>query len=421
MALSFLRRLGASENGSAVTLTAISVPLLMGAGGLAMDTVQWVLWKRQLQRSADSAALAGAYARAQSKGAITAAMRDLAQNLDMSVTGQSIENAPTAGPYAGDNRAVRVALSLQRRLPFTSYFLSTPPTLTAEATAAVLSNGNYCVISLEDTSATGIVMQGNSTVNLGCGMATNSTGCPAVTAGGSASIFATPVAAVGCVPASSNYATGTTLQPYSISQPDPFADVPVPPVPSNCKNKLNVQPNATKTIIPANDGTCFRGMDLKGNVTFAPGTYIIDGDAFDVGSQAVVSGTDVTFILTSSTAGSNPSSIATLNINGGATINLSAPETGTYAKLVFYQDRRAIDTGSNKVNGNAASSLQGGFYFPKQAVDFTGTSGQNTKCVQIVSRRVTFIGNSQIQNDCPPLPDDDDRWTFRGTQIRLVG
>jgi Flp pilus assembly protein TadG len=419
MALSFLRRLGASENGSAVTLTAISVPLLMGAGGLAMDTVQWVLWKRQLQRSADSAALAGAYARAQSKGVNAAVIRDLTQNLDVTLTSRAIENAPTTGTYAGDDRAVRVVLNLRRQLPFTSYFLSTPPTLTAEATAAVLSNGTYCVISLEPTSTTGIVMQGNATVNLGCGMATNSTGCPAVTAGGSSSIFATPVAAVGCVPGSSNYASGTQLQPYSIAQPDPFADVPVPPVPNNCKNKLTVQPNGAKVIDPATDGTCFRGVDLKGTVTFLPGTYIIDGSSFDVGSQAVVTGTGVTFILTSSTAASNPSSIATLNVNGGATINMSAPKSGTYEKILFYQDRRAEDSGSNKVNGNALSSLEGGFYFPKQAVDFTGTSGQNTKCVQIVSRRVTFIGNSQIQNECPPLPDDD-KYTFRGTQIRLV-
>lgn len=418
MARSIFQRLRASERGSAVTLTAISVPLLMGAGGLAMDTVQWVLWKRQLQRSADSAALAGAYARAQSKNIFTAVSRDLTGSLDVAVTGQTVENGPSVGTYAGDNRAVRVVLNLQRRLPFTSYFMATAPTITAEATAAVLSNGNYCVISLEDTAATGITMQGNATVNLGCGMATNSSGNPAVVAGGSSSIYATPISAVGNVPPSSNYADGTTLQPYSISQPDPFATLSDPVVPPGCKNKLSVQPNATKVINPATDGACFRGMDLKGNVTFLPGTYIIDGSSFDVGSQAVVAGAGVTFVLTSNTAASNPASIATLNINGGATLNLTSPDSGTYAKLLFYQDRRAVDSGSNKVNGNAGSTLQGGFYFPKQAIDFTGTSGQNTKCVQIVSRRVTFIGNSQIQNECPPGPND---WTFQGTQIRLVG
>lgn len=420
MAFSLLRKLRASEHGSAVTLTAVSVPLLMGAGGLAMDTVQWTLWKRQLQRSADSAALAGAYARGQGKNVSASATRDLTQTLDMTVTSRSIENAPTAGPYAGDNRAVRVVLTLRRPLPFTSYFISTPPTITAEATAAVLSNGNYCVISLEDTSATGIVMQGNSTVNLGCGMATNSTGSPAVTAGGSASIFATPVSAVGNVPPSSNYAPGTTLQPYSIAQPDPFASLPTPTVPSGsgCNNKLNVQPNAKRTIDPATDGSCFRGMDIKGNLTLLPGTYIIDGSSFDVGSQASLSGTGVTIILTSATAATNASSIATININGGATINMTAPNSGTYAGVLFYQDRRAIDTGSNKINGNSASTLEGGIYVPKQAVDFTGTSGQNTKCVQIVSRRVTFIGNSQIQNECPV---GSKAQSFQGTQIRLVG
>jgi hypothetical protein len=41
--------------------------LLVGLAGLGTDTIQWTLMKQQLQRSADSAALNGAYAKAQAK------------------------------------------------------------------------------------------------------------------------------------------------------------------------------------------------------------------------------------------------------------------------------------------------------------------------------------------------------------------
>lgn len=409
-----LRNVRADEKGGAALVMALSAPVLMGAAGLAMDTVQWTMWRRQLQRSADSAALAGAFARAQAKSAVGAVNADLAKSLDVTLTGRTIENAPTAGPYAGDNRAVRVVLSVQQRLPFTSYFMSTPPLIRAEATAAVLSSGEYCVISLENTTETGITMQGSATVNLGCGIATNSVGSPAVEAGGSSVIKASPVAAVGAVPPSGNYATGTVLQPFSIAQQDPFADVKDPTLPAKCENKVSVNSNKTAEL---SEG-CYRGMDLKGTVKLNPGTYYIDGGSFDVGAQAVITGSDVTIVLTSADAASTPSSIATVNINGGATISLSGGST-LYPKMLFYQDRRAPDSGSNKVNGNATSSFKGAFYFPGQALDFNGTSGMNTKCLQIVSRRVTFIGNSEVQNECDKTGDGPQ--AFPGTQIRLVG
>ena len=418
----FAQRLGRNERGGAAMLTAVSAPLLMGAAGLAMDTVQWTVWKRQLQRSADSAAIAGAFARAQAKDVTATATADLAKSLDVVPTSRLIQNAPTVGPYAGNTRAVRVVLGYRKRLPFTSYFLAAAPLLQAEATAAVLSNGEFCVISLENTAATGITMQGSATVDLGCGMASNSVGSAAVSAGGSSSIKATPIAAVGNIPASSNYATGTTFQPFAIPQQDPYAGLPAPVAPSTCKNSaLNVQPDNDKKnpkvikISPDwnKDGNCWRGMDLKGTVEFAPGVYYINGGTFSIGSQATIIGDDVTFILT----GDSPSTIATLDINGGAEIKLTAPESGTYKNILFYQDRRALDSGDNKINGNATSKLSGTFYFPSQSVHFSGTSGQETSCVQIVSRRVTFIGNSSIRNVCKPTEGGE---AVKGTIVRLV-
>ena len=58
---SVLRRIWEDKNGNALVLGAAALPLLLGSAGLATDTIQWALWKRQLQRAADSAAIAGAY------------------------------------------------------------------------------------------------------------------------------------------------------------------------------------------------------------------------------------------------------------------------------------------------------------------------------------------------------------------------
>lgn len=393
-------------------LAAASMPILVGAAGLAMDTVQWTLWKRQIQRQADSAALAGAFAVAQGFDAADSVTADINQltlvNLFQSPL---IENAPTTGAYAGNSKAVRVVLQTTGELPFSKMLGVKAPLIQGEATAAVISDGEYCVVSLENTSAVGITLQGNASVGLGCGIITNSRASNAVASGGSSSVAATPVAAVGGLQATSNYVSPTTLMPYSIPQSDPFAALPTPS-PTGCSGKVNVSPNAIESVSPG----CFRGFDIKGTLNMAPGTYYVDGSSFGVGSLAVLNGTGVTIILTSTSAATNPSLIATVDINGGATLNLSAPETGTYAGVLFYQDRRALDSGTNKVNGNASSSFQGAFYFPSQAVEFSGTSGMSADCVKLVSRRVTFIGNSSIVNSCPNhIPK------ITGTRVRLVG
>lgn len=399
-------------------IATLSLPILIGAGGLATDTIQWTLWQKEMQRQADSAALAGAFAKAQGADPIANATTDINRYTAVTLSAApTIENAPTTGSYAGNSNAVRVMLQTGRKLPFSSLFLASAPTLRAEATAAVISNGNYCVIAFENMATAGVTMQGNATVNMGCGIATNSTASNAVVAGGSSSIYATPVSAVGGLQSSSNYASGTVLLPHSINQQDPFATLPPPVVPPGCSSQLNVGPNETLSV--SNSGAaCYRGMNVKGTVTFAPGVYIIDGGSLDFGSQATVSGTGVTFILTSNNATSNPSSIATLGINGGANVQLTAPTSGAYQGVLIYQDRRALDSGTNTINGNASSKLQGAVYMPSQAVSFSGDSGMNTQCIQIATRRVTFIGNNNIVNNCPSGSGSS---AFTGTRVQLVG
>ena len=413
-----IRRLLQDKAGNMLMMAAASMPILIGAAGLATDTVQWTLWKRQVQRQADSAALAGAYAVAQGFSASDSATSDISR-LSLITLSQTptIENAPTTGSYAGNAKAVRVVLQTTAELPFSKILGVRAPVIYGEATAAVVGSGDYCVVSLEKTSTVGITLQGNATVNLGCGIATNSRASNAVYAGGSSTVTATPVAAVGGLTSSSNYVSPTTLMPYSIAVQDPYAGLPTPAAANltGCNKKLSAKPGDTQSYSPG----CYNNVDIKGTVNLAPGVYYIDGGTFDVGSQAVINGTGVTIILTSSNAANNPSSIANVNINGGATLNLKAPTdlSDPYHGVLFYQDRRALDSGTNMINGNASSVLQGAFYFPGQAMSFSGTSGMTTDCVKMVGKRVTFIGNSSIVNPCKDTGVDK----VTATLVRLVG
>src|SRR4051812_49936378 len=57
----FFKRLIKVRRGNTLAIAAACLPLIIGSAGLASDTIQWTLWKRQLQRAADSGALAGVY------------------------------------------------------------------------------------------------------------------------------------------------------------------------------------------------------------------------------------------------------------------------------------------------------------------------------------------------------------------------
>ena len=398
-ALSWLRRLLRSERGNVIVIGAAAMPLMIGAGAVALDTIQLSLWKRQLQRAADSAALAGTRAVVQQKPAPAAVDRDMQLNSQVPLSAtRVVENAPTVGAFAGNPLAVRVVLTSQQRLPFWQFFTSTAPTLQVSATAALVRDGAFCMVSLEEGNVAGIDVGGNATLNLGCGMATNSRAAEAITARGSAQITSNPISAVGGLTRSSHFTGATEFNSYASEQRDPYASLPDPVRPPGPCPALVVEPNDTETIAPG----CYAGMTLKGNVTLQPGTYFIDGGSFDATSQASITCNGCTIVLSSSTAANNPSSIASLEINGGAQLNMTAPSSGPYGGVLFYQDRRAPLLNDVRINGHASGALEGALYLPRANIRMNGSSSMNTQCFQIVGRRLNFTGSMNIQNNCPP-------------------
>jgi Flp pilus assembly protein TadG len=432
-----LKDLRSCKRGNALIMVAATAPLLIAASAIGLDTIQVTVAKRQLQRSADSAAMAGASARAQkqtSAAAVAAVDRDLTHNNNMTLTTpRVIENAPTTGTYAGDQRAVRVVLKATRSVPFISFFTGSSMDIEVEATAAAVPDGIYCVVSLESTSATGVTFAGNSAVNLGCGVATNSTGTSAISVNGNPNVTASPIAARGGVPAASNFLGTTTVIPNSPVQADPFASLANPTLPATCANKTVVDTGKNDPFREIEPG-CYRGLELKGNVTLKPGTYYIDGDQLSFGSSANVQGNGVTFVLTSSNIVSNPASAAELKMNAQASVRLTAPTTVSgqpYPGVIIYQDRRASNTDASAdgetdaskadtyhINGGSNSWLDGAIYMPKSNVTFNGGSGLDVRCLRLVTRQIKFSGNTTLTNNCPT---NDPRRGYTGFVIRLVG
>lgn len=405
-ALSWLRNLFSSERGNVLVVGAATMPLLIGSAAFAVDTIQLSVWKRQLQRAADSGAIAGAYALALEDDTHDAIHRDLDKN---SFPTLSQEEGITVGPRLGFNRTVRVTLTATRTLPFLSIFTKSPTTLNADATAALVDDGTFCMVSLYDGEDAGIDVNGNSDVTLGCGMKSNCRGDDCITAGGNSSITAIPLSSVGGLKGdTNNFIAPTKLQPYAAVQADPLGYLPNPTVPQNCSTE-----KLTIDNLPTTGGVyCFAGVDNKSNESWSlPDDLTIIVNGGDIELQGNVTASDITWVMT----GPNGEA-GDLKINAQADLVMSSPGSGDYKGILFYRDRRASNI-EIKINGGANSRLTGALYFPSSDITFAGNASMNVECLQMVGQKLKFRGGAAITNTCPASSGAS---AFQQTVVRLV-
>jgi hypothetical protein len=410
-ALSWLRSLFSSERGNVLVVGAAAMPLLIAAAAISIDTIQVSVWKRQLQRAADSSAIAGAYALSLGDNEHDAIHRDLDKNAFPTLTQ---EEGITVGPRLGFDRTVRVVLTATRTAPFMSIFTDRPQTLVADATAALVDDGTFCMVSLYEGTDAGIDANGGAEVDLTCGMKANCTGTDCVQAGGNSWIKALPIATVGGLKGSSNnFIQPTKLQPYAAKQADPFAYLPDPaPDAAKCAANGTLTESTNFSLLGANP--CFLAADVKPSATLnvpdAVESITIYGGNIDFKGDVNAKG--ITWIMT----GANGKA-GDLIINSQANLVMSSSEGGTFDGVLFYRDRRASNI-EIKINGGAKSDLTGALYFPSSDITFAGNAGMKVACLQMVGQTLKFRGGAKITNTCS---SDSGASAFQQTVVRLVG
>jgi Flp pilus assembly protein TadG len=386
------------ERGNALVIICAVLPLLIGSAGLATDTIQWTLWKRQLQRAADSAALAGVYTRITNddQTAVTSAVNvDLAMNNHTGIALQSGYPVVTLPANSGTKeKQVSVTLQMAKALPFSAMFMNGAPNIRAGATAASVPGADeFCVLAT-DTSATsvGIEITGSTTVDIGaCSLMTNSKNPNTAASNGNAgtsgsgsnsTVKAKSLAAVGGVKYSNNWNV-TDYDPNSPAITDPFASKRAPSS-SECTKHVTADMTKNQTYPmdrtngvdkdTAGDIVCFDGaggnkvgITVQGSLKLQTGvTYVINGGDLTMNSNSgSLSCGGCTVVMTNF---SDPTATGNIKITGG-TLDLTAPDSSTsttadidYKGIALFQDRRASDSGSsdnNVIQGNNGASITG--------------------------------------------------------------
>jgi len=390
-----------NDSGAIIIMFALMLPVIVGFVGLGLEVAMWYSVKRNLQSAADAAALAAAYEIAAGNTASinSSALTDATRNGYDSVAGSiTINNPPVTGAYTVNLSAVEVVLNESRTMLFAGIINNSDVSISARAVALSGGDTDACILSLNPSAQKALEFSGNSAISAtGCIVASNSSHASAIEITGNANVTADSISTVGNYSTQGSGTLNVTSTPMTNASPitDPYSALNVPTYSGCDQSEYKVTPSATQTITPSSTTTPYvfcNGIDVKGTLTLSPGIYVIDGGTFNLNASAVLTGSGVTIILTSSTG----SGYAKFTMNGGATIDLSAAPTGDYAGILMYGDRAGPNQ-INTMNGNAAAKFNGALYFPSSTVEFAGNSSAGgTACTQIIADTAKITGATGI-------------------------
>lgn len=133
-------------------------------------------------------------------------------------------------------------------------------------------------------------------------------------------------------------------------------------------------------------------LTLSGSATFGAGAYYIDGD-FTNGTGGILSGTGVTFFAS-----------GTLNMGGGATLNLVAPSTdagGGVTDLLF----ATKSTAATNFDEGATGYYAGMVYAPNSNLTMSGgaSAGNTGRCLSFIVNTFTLSGGTTAGTACTSL------------------
>ena len=413
------------QGGSILIIGTVSIFVLFGFMGLAIDAGYMYFHKRRMQTAADSGALAGAqellrqfsatYATVQAAAFKDTSLNDFPNGGDITVT---VNMPPLYGTKAGQTGFVEVIIGQPQPTTFLQVLNIASTTVMARAVAGAVDS-NACIYALNQTNSTstqyGFSINGNTTVNMQCGIYSNSN----FSAVGGGCVASNDISFVN----NGGYTNQCGIQDLQPTGPasDPMAALfPTAGATIATKSTCTYDNPPNQGFQPVdgvalNPGVYCGGINIKGNyanpVVFNPGTYVISGGGLNITSGATVNGSAVTFFLTY--PGTNTSLYTPVKITGTGVVTFTAPTIANnptnspYVGVLFYQDPTIPGTSSqgstSMIAGGAGSIYQGIIYFPTTDLQYTGNStnvaNSSAGYTILVGYDVAVSGGSIINSD----------------------
>ncbi len=404
-----------TERGQVLILFVLALGVLMGMVAMSIDVGMILHERRSVQNAADAAALAGVPELPDSPGAAEAKALEWAEN-----NGYTSENGATITvntPYQGDVNSIEVIIDVEepfifaRALGLDSVDVSAravagfePETIGKSAAILLLNEHECSAFQMVGTNDLSIINNGAIMVNSDCADEQNA----AINKGGSS--VATIEGGIfyykeGNWTLSGSGALIPEPEPVPSRISDPLVDL-VPPdlyaigtSPDSGgtaadPETLNVS-TGTYTLHP---GVYWGGLQLQAeNVTLLPGIYIMAGGGFAIGGSGLVAGDDVFIYNTFDPENLSPNAdgqCGSIKLGGTAAYTLTAPTSGAYKDVLFWQDEACTDVVRIAGSGEGGGGGSGIFYAPSAQLELVG--GGDLGALQMIVDTISFGGGSTI-------------------------
>jgi Flp pilus assembly protein TadG len=412
------------RRGAVAVLVALLLVVLLGITALVLDGGYARENVRRVQGACDAAALAAAnqlfihypqivtshYWNYDPGGAaVTAGLANAATNGFPNDGNHSIVYVhvpPWTGPFAGRPGYASVGITYYQNRAFSRIWGAAAIPVRARAVArGRWSDSGKGIILLDPTSRASLNASGGGTIRVtgGAGVVVDSNHGEASVVTGGGSITAAGFEITGGYTGPLTGPVNTGVPPT----PDPLSYLPQPsaPVTSGQMTTENLTQGNKRYILTPGRFTNLPNFNVgdevilgQASVNANGGIYYLDGCGFkSTGANITMdpnsTGGVMLFNMPSSTAQSQQIQISG---NSSGTVNLSGLTSGSYAGVLFWQDRTATQPLS--VSGGGSFSLTGTFYAANATLQITG-SGDAKIGSQYISRALNVGGGGNITID----------------------
>lgn len=361
----------------------LALVALIGFVGLALDVgFAWGA-RRRMQTAADAAATAGAVA-SRLGYTITPAAKDAA-SLNGFTDGTSGVSVNVTSPYSGgscSSNCVKVSIDQAQSTYFLRVLGYSSIDVKASAVAGAVNSGS-CVYTLDKSASPGLKVSGNANISLSCGAIVNSTQSPGATCSGSATFTATSIGVAGTA-SGGCFTPSPTTGVSDVANPFSSLGTTAP----SCSGGSGSQNITNGQIVVLNAGSYCGGITIHNGatVTLTPGTYNLGSGGLKVTGGTII-GTGVTFVSSSA-----------VSFTGNPIVNLSAPTSGTYEGILFFD----TDTNGSEITGTGTSSFDGSLYFPNSNLKYSGNSSTLGYTI-IAAGSLEFTGGATLGDNYSSL------------------
>jgi Flp pilus assembly protein TadG len=393
------------QAGNFALIFAVLSPVILGLTGAVLDLAAFERQRSEIQDAADTVALAAAKEAAVRDWSLSAIQSIAEAYVDANLAHPNNVDTSVFTVLATpdvDKREVSVSISMDHYSYFLLGYFTGTPQIAVTSVAKLSGQTPTCLLSLDGNTPQSILVTGKATiVAKRCAAYSNSIDTEGLTVDSPAIIDT----AFTCT-------SGGYVGSMSSFNPMPTKDCPQIPDPLSARIAPTVGPcdftglelkNVTKTISP---GVYCGGIliDNLAKITLSPGIYIINGGALLTRNSGSLTGKGVTLYFTGIDG--------RLLLDGTSTVSLEAPETGSTAGLLMFQDPVMALT-QFEISSKKASTLLGTIYLPngKLLINAKNKVAEASAFTVIVSRFLEVGGktemylNSDYASTSVPVPD----------------